>query len=148
MVVSRLHPASRSHAVFHARRKGAALGNKVYVGNLSFGTNEEVVRELFAQVGEVVSVSLPTDKFTGRPRGFGFVEFAASEAAAAATQKLDGYSLDGRNIRVNEATDRPSGGPGGGGYGGRSFGGNAEGRRPSRPKGSRRNVRARKRSVW
>ncbi len=124
-----------------------ALGNKLYVGNLSFDTREEIVRELFAQVGEVVSVSLPTDKFTGRPRGFGFVEFATSEAAAAATQKLDGYALEGRNIRVNEATDRPAGGPGGG-YGGRAFGGgNAEGRR-SRPKGSRRNVRARKRSVW
>lgn len=124
------------------------MGNKLYVGNLSFSTTEEVVRELFAQHGEVVSVSLPSDRFTGRPRGFGFVEFATSEAAAAATQKLDGYALDGRNIRVNEATDRPAGGPGGGYGGGRSFGANAEGRRPSRPKGSRRNVRARKRSVW
>lgn len=123
------------------------MGNKLYVGNLSFSTTEEVVRELFAQHGEVVSVSLPADRFTGRPRGFGFVEFATSEAAAAATQKLDGYALEGRNIRVNEATDRAAGGPGGG-YGGRAFGANAEARRPSRPKGSRRNVRARKRSVW
>lgn len=123
------------------------LGNKLYVGNLSFGTTEDAIRELFAPFGEVVSVSLPADRFTGRPRGFGFVEFASPEAAAAATQKLDSYALDGRNIRVNEATDRPAGGPGGG-YGGRPFGANAEGRRPSRPKGSRRNVRARKRSVW
>ena len=68
---------------------------------------------------------LLTDKFTGRPRGFGFVEFTTSEAAQAATQKLDGYSLEGRNIRVNEATDRPAGGPGGA-HGGRGFGGGAE----------------------
>jgi RNA recognition motif-containing protein len=125
--------------------KGCAITTKLYVGNLSFGTTEAAVRELFAQAGEVVSVSLPTDRETGRPRGFGFVELASEEAAVAATQRLDGYSLDGRNIRVNSATERTSGA--GSGFG-RGFGPNALAQRPSRPKGSRRNVRARKRSVW
>lgn len=93
-------------------------------------------------------MSLPTDRETGRPRGFGFVEFATEEAAAAAIQRMDGSALDGRNLRVNAATDKPTGGAGGGGYAGRSFGANAMAPRPPRPKGSRRNVRARKRSVW
>jgi len=93
-------------------------------------------------------VSLPTDRETGRPRGFGFVELASEEAAAAATQRLDGYSLDGRNIRVNAATEKGSGGSGAGAGYRSGFGPNAMAPRPSRPKGSRRNVRARKRSVW
>lgn len=142
------HGASSSSFPTSQRKGCVTIATKLYVGNLSFNTTEASVRELFAQVGEVVSVSLPTDRDSGRPRGFGFVELASEEAAAAAVQRLDGYSLDGRNLRVNAATERPSGGAGAGGGFGRSFGANAMPPRPSRPKGSRRNVRARKRSVW
>jgi RNA recognition motif-containing protein len=88
-----------------------------------------------------VSVTVPTDRDTGRPRGFAFVELSTPEQAAAATEKLNGWELAGRALRVNEAVERSPGGPsfrpGGFGAGGPGF-------RP-RPKGSRRNVRARKR---
>jgi RNA recognition motif-containing protein len=123
------------------------MGTKVFVGNLSFDTTRERLQELFAQAGEVTEVAVPTDRMSGRPRGFAFVSFATAEAAAAAIQKLDGQELDGRNLRVNEASEeRPQRSFGGGGSG-RPFGG---GGRPGggRPKGSRRNLRARKRSIW
>jgi RNA recognition motif-containing protein len=128
------------------------MGTKVFVGNLSFDTSRERLEELFAQAGEVTEVTFPTDRSTGRPRGFAFVTYATDEAAAAAIQKLDGQELDGRNLRVNEASaERPqrSFGGGGGGFS-RPFGGGGAGARPggNRPKGSRRNVRARKRSIW
>jgi len=97
---------------------------------------------LFAEAGEVVSVTVPTDRETGRSRGFAFVELSTAEQAGAAIEKLNGYELDGRALRVSEATERtdrgPSFRPGG-------FGASAPSFRP-RPKGSRRNVRARKRS--
>jgi cold-inducible RNA-binding protein len=92
----------------------------------------------------VVKVVLPTDRDTGRPRGFGFVEFSSDDAAAAAISKFHGFEHRGRNLRVNEAEDRPPGAGGGGGFG-RSFGAPDPGPRPNRPKGSRRNIRARKR---
>jgi RNA recognition motif-containing protein len=115
----------------------------LFVGNLNFDTTPDELRELFAQTGEVVSVTMPTDRDTGRPRGFAFVEYASGEHAAAAMEKFNGYELGGRALRVNEATERAPGGPsfrpGGGGPGG-----GPGGFRP-RPKGSRRNVRARKR---
>ena len=125
------------------------MGQKVFVGNMSFDTTREELQELFGQAGEIAEVVVPTDRMSGRPRGFAFVTFATDEAAAAAIQKLDGQELDGRNLRVNEASaERPqrSFGGGGGGFS-RPFGG---GGRPGggRPKGSRRNVRARKRSIW
>ena len=103
---------------------------------------------LFVQYGEVAGVSVPTDRMTGRPRGFAFVEFVRPEDAVQAIKQLDGHELGGRRLRVNEATDRPA--PGGGG----GYGGPASGRafrpapRAPRPKGSRRNARARKRSIW
>ncbi len=103
------------------------------------------MRELFAQTGEVVSVSIPTDRDSGRPRGFAFVELSTPEEAAAAVEKLNGYAMDGRVLRVNEATERPARGPSFGRSGGQGPGG--PGHRP-RPKGSRRNIRARKRSAW
>jgi RNA recognition motif-containing protein len=95
-----------------------------------------------------VQVVLPTDRVSGRPRGFAFVEFATEEQAAEAIQKFDGYELAGRRLRVNEATDERHGS--GGGYGGnRSFASPPRPRkRNPRPKGSRRNARARKRSIW
>ena len=100
---------------------------KIYVGNLPFSANESEVRALFAQHGTVESVSLPTDRETGRPRGFGFVEMSQADAARA-IQSLNGYSMNGRPLRVNEAQDKPrSGGgrPGGGGGGGGYRGGGA-----------------------
>jgi len=108
----------------------------------------EELQELFAQGEDGVQVSLPTDRMTGRPRGFAFVEFLTPEAAAKAIEKFDGFELAGRRLRVNEATEERRGG--GGGYGGdRSFASPPRpGKRPARPKGSRRNARARKRSIW
>jgi RNA recognition motif-containing protein len=120
----------------------------VFVGNLSFDTTSSELEQLFASAGEVVKVVLPTDRETGRPRGFGFVEFASDEAAEAAISKFHNFEHRGRNLRVNEAEERPQGAPGGGGGGfNRSFGAPDQGRRPPRPKGSRRNIRGRKRGL-
>jgi len=93
---------------------------KIYVGNLPFTASEADVRALFSQHGEVQSVSLPTDRETGRPRGFGFVEMSQADAGKA-IQSLNGYNMGGRPLRVNEAQDKPrtgGGRPGGGGGGG------------------------------
>ncbi len=91
---------------------------KLYVGNLSFSTSEAQLRDLFAQHGEVTSASLVMDRDTGRPRGFGFVEFANDDQARAAITALDGKNVDGRDIKVNEAKPREAGGGGRGGFGG------------------------------
>ena len=95
--------------------------SKIYVGNLPFTATEDQVRALFAAHGTVESIALPTDRETGRPRGFGFVEMSQSDASRA-IQAVNGQSLDGRALRVNEAQDKPRGGgrPSGnrGGYGG------------------------------
>ena len=90
---------------------------KIYVGNLPFSADEAAVRSLFSQHGTVESVALPTDRETGRPRGFGFVEMPQADAARA-IQALNGYSMGGRPLRVNEAQDKPRTGGGGGGGGG------------------------------
>lgn len=101
---------------------------KIYVGNLPFSATEDQVRALFEAHGKVESVALPTDRETGRPRGFGFVEMSQSDASRA-IQAVNGQQLDGRALRVNEAQDKPrtggrSGGGGGrGGYGGGGGGG-------------------------
>jgi RNA recognition motif-containing protein len=95
------------------------MGNRLYVGNLPFSANEDAIRELFAQDGrEVTEVKLITDRDTGRPRGFGFVEMGNSEHANSAVSALNGHSMDGRPLTVNEARERSSGGGGGGGRGG------------------------------
>ncbi len=92
---------------------------KLYVGNLSFNTSESQLRDLFATFGEVSSASLVTDRETGRPRGFGFVEFPSNEHAQAAIAGLNGKEVDGRSLTVNEAKPREGGGGGGrGGFGG------------------------------
>jgi len=127
-------------------RKKEVIQTKLFVGNLSFETTSEQVRALFAPAGEIVNVFIPTDRDTGRPRGFAFVEFSTAEAAAAAIAKLDGHELDGRNLRVNEATERPSRGPSLPRAGGFNVHAPGPEFRP-RPKGSRRNLRARKRSL-
>lgn len=133
------------HAPAPVNERGAAISSKIFVGNLSFQTTSEELESLFRQAGDVVSVVVPTDRDTGRPRGFGFVEFASEEAAADAISRFHGVELGGRNLRVNEAEDRPPRSSSGFGrpYPG---GGNSE-RRPPRPKGSRRNIRGRKRSI-
>ena len=96
---------------------------KLYVGNLSFNTSEQALRDLFAQHGEVSSASLVMDRETGRPRGFGFVEFSNDEQAKAAIAALNGKNFDGRDLPVNEARPREGGGGGGGGGRGGSRGG-------------------------
>jgi RNA recognition motif-containing protein len=107
------------------------MGSKVFVGNLDYNTRREEVQDLFTQVGEIRDVFLPTDRETGRPRGFAFVEYANDEDAAKAIEKFNGYQLGGRALRVNAAEDRPRGAGGGGGRGpgggGRGFGGGGGG---------------------
>ena len=90
----------------------------IYVGNLSFNATEEDIREAFAQYGEVSAVNIITDRETGRPRGFAFVEMPDGEQAKEAIEKVNLTEIDGRAITVNEARpkrDRPRGGGGGGG---------------------------------
>jgi RNA recognition motif-containing protein len=104
------------------------LGKKIYVGNLPFTSSEDELRALFTRHGSVDSVSVVTDRETGRPRGFAFVEMSDANAAADAIKALDGTQLGGRALRVNEAQDRRAGGGdrgfgGGGGYGGGGGGG-------------------------
>src|SRR5207253_5946645 len=110
------------------------MGKKLYVGNLSYGVTEDQLRDLFAEVGEVGEVALITDRDTGRSKGFGFVEMATDEGAQEAINRFNGYSLDNRELTVNEARpreERPSGG-GGRGYGGGGGGGYGGGRRDDR----------------
>ncbi len=94
----------------------------IYVGNLSYQATEEEVGEVFAEYGTVKRVQLPTDRETGRPRGFGFIEMASDEEENAAIEALDGAEWMGRDLKVNKAKpreERPrSGGWGGGGGGG------------------------------
>ena len=101
---------------------------KIYVGNLPFSASEADVRTLFSAHGTVESVSLPTDRETGRPRGFGFVEMSQADAARA-IQSLNGQDMGGRPLRVNEAQDKPRGGGGGGGRPGGGGGGGGGGYR-------------------
>ncbi len=88
------------------------MSTKLYVGNLSFSTEEEKLRSLFSEYGEVVSVNIVTDRETGRSRGFGFVEMSDSESAKQAEQALNGNEFDGRPLKVNEAKPRAEGGGG------------------------------------
>ncbi|HVU62574.1 MAG TPA: RNA-binding protein [Phycisphaerales bacterium] len=92
---------------------------KLYVGNLSFNTSESQLRDLFAAHGEVASAALVMDRETGRPRGFGFVEFRDDSQARAAMAALSGKNVDGRDLTVNEAKPREGGGGSRGGSGGR-----------------------------
>jgi cold-inducible RNA-binding protein len=145
------------------------VGSKLFVGNLNFKTTADEIRDLFSQAGPIREVFLPTDRMTGRPRGFAFVDFESADDAVKATEKFNGIDLGGRALRVNEAEEqkprpagggggRPYGGGGGGGYGGGGYGGGGGGGygagggggRPyggggGERKGSRRNVRAQKR---
>lgn len=91
------------------------MPKKIYVGNLPYSATEPEIREKFGEFGEVQSVSLITDRETGRPRGFGFVEMD-DDGADAAIKALDGQDMGGRSLRVNVA--RPRVDRGGGGFGG------------------------------
>ena len=93
----------------------------IYVGNLSFSTSEDELREAFSQFGKVASVSVVQDRETGKPRGFAFIEMPDGKEASDAIRELNLKEIGGRSITVNEArpkTDRPRGGGGGGGGGG------------------------------
>lgn len=137
---------------------------------MSFDTTQEELSALLSQAGKVARVHIGTDRETGRSRGFAFAEFASDTEAAQAIQRFDGYDLGGRRLRVNNAEDRPQRPSGGGGNGYRSapppprpafsapqnmfaagdpFGGElgGGGGRPNKNKGSRRGLRARKRSL-
>ena len=96
------------------------MAKKLYVGNLAYSTTQDAVRELFAQAGDVADVALITDRETGRPKGFGFVEMATEEGAQEAIRRFNGFTLDNRALTVNEARPREerSGGFGGGNRGG------------------------------
>ncbi len=108
------------------------MGDRIYVGNLSFQTTTEALREAFAEFGQVVDAKVMSDRETGQPRGFGFVTMGSAAEAAKAIAAMNGAMVDGRPLRVNEAEERQSGGGGrggGGGGGGRGGGGGGGGRR-------------------
>lgn len=99
---------------------------KLYVGNVAFDTDEESIRKLFEQYGKVSDCFMPTDRETGKVRGFAFVTMPSKDAEEAIT-KLNGYEVDGRAMRVNEAQPKGEGGGGGGGRGGGGGGGGGRG---------------------
>jgi RNA recognition motif-containing protein len=90
----------------------------IYVGNLPYRISEQEIRELFEAHGEVSSVAVIMDKFTGQSKGFGFVEMPSRDQAAQAIESLNGHNVDGRDLRVNEARPRNDDSRGGGGGGG------------------------------
>lgn len=93
-------------------------GNKLFVGGLAWATRDDELYAAFGQYGEVTDAKVVMDRDTGRSRGFGFVTFANADDAQSARSAMDGSTLDGRTIRVDEATDRRGGGGGGGRRGG------------------------------
>jgi RNA recognition motif-containing protein len=104
-------------------------GTRLYVGNLSYQTTQDSLRAAFEQGGgKVVEVKIVTDRDTGQPRGFAFVEMSSPAEAQAAIAALDGQQLDGRTLKVNEAQERSGGGGRGGGGGGRGGGRDRGGR--------------------
>jgi RNA recognition motif-containing protein len=98
------------------------VGTRLYVGNLSFDTDEDSVRDAFAAFGTVVEAKVITDRDTGRSRGFAFVTMGSDDEARKAISGMDGKDLQGRALRVNEAEERQQRGGGGGGGGGRGGG--------------------------
>jgi cold-inducible RNA-binding protein len=109
----------------------------IFVGNLDFNVTEEAVRNLFERYGAVNSARIMTDRDTGRSRGFAFVEMESETEADQAISALNGYTMDGRALNVNEARPKPDRGFGGAGGGGNRFGGGGGGRRPSGGGGGR-----------
>jgi RNA recognition motif-containing protein len=109
----------RDRDPYHAPGRGAKGQQtmRIYVGNMSFSTTEETLREAFEQHGAVDNVTIVTDRDTGRPRGFGFVEMGNNEEAQRAIDALNGTELDGRTLTVNEARPQERRGGGGGSFG-------------------------------
>ncbi len=107
------------------------MGNRLYVGNLSFQTSADTIRSAFEAMGEVTDVHAVTDRETGQSRGFAFVTMGSAAEAAKAIAEMNGAMIDGRNLRVNEAEERQNrgggGGFGGGGGGGGGYGGGGGG---------------------
>jgi RNA recognition motif-containing protein len=83
------------------------MAKRLYVGNMSYSTTEDGLRSLFQSYGEVTSVSIISDRETGKARGFGFVEMSSDDAAVAAMSALNGQNFEGRQLKVNEALERP-----------------------------------------
>jgi RNA recognition motif-containing protein len=103
------------------------MGSRIYVGNLSYSTSEGELRDAFSPYGEVRDAKIVTDRETGQPRGFAFVEMSNESEAKAAIDALHGQSLGGRTLTVNEAQERPAGSRGGrGGFGGGPGGGGGD----------------------
>jgi RNA recognition motif-containing protein len=102
------------------------MAKKLFVGGLSWDTTDDGLRQAFATHGEITEAKVITDRATGRSRGFGFVTFAQDEDAKTAMSKMDGTTLDGKTIKVNEAQEK-SPRPGGGGRSGGGFGGGGRG---------------------
>jgi RNA recognition motif-containing protein len=106
------------------------MGNRLYVGNLSFNANADSIRAAFSQYGEITDIHIVADRQTGQSRGFCFVTMGSADAAAKAIAGMNGTLLDGRALKVNEAEERQGGGGGGGGGGrggGRGGGGGGGG---------------------
>lgn len=97
------------------------MSNKLFVGGLSWGTDDHGLEQAFASFGEITEAKVITDRDTGRSRGFGFVTFVNAEDARRAIEDMNGAELDGRTLNVNEAQDRRGGRGGGGGGGGRRW---------------------------
>jgi cold-inducible RNA-binding protein len=116
------------------------MSTKLYVGNLPFTATENELQDMFAQHGPVASVDLIMDKFSGRPRGFGFVTMETQEGAQSAISALNGSEFGGRPMTVNEARPREERGGGGGGGGYRGGGGGRD-RGDRGDRGSRREYR-------
>ena len=91
------------------------MSNKVFVGGLSWNTDDEGLRQAFSDFGQVTEAKVITDRETGRSRGFGFVTYDSPDSVQNAISSMDGQQLDGRSLKVNEAQDKPRGGGGGGG---------------------------------
>ena len=109
------------------------MGRRLYVGNLPYSAGETELQELFSQAGNVDSVRVMRDAATGRARGFAFVEMSNDEEAQKAAAELNGFSMGGRPLTVNEARPKPEGGfGGGGGFGGNRGAGGGGGRREPR----------------
>ncbi|KAL1536198.1 Ribosome-interacting GTPase 2 [Salvia divinorum] len=111
---------SGQSSMFNAIR---CMSTKLFIGGLSYGTDDQSLRDAFSSFGDVDSAKVVVDRDSGRSRGFGFVCFTSEEAANSALSAMDGQELNGRNIRVSQATERPPRNSyGGGGYGGNSYG--------------------------
>lgn len=119
----------------------------IFVGNLSFGTQEDAVRALFENYGAVERVSIMTDRETGRSRGFAFVEMTDEGEAERAISALNGSNLDGRTLNVNEARPKPER-SGFGGGGARPFGGSGGGRERGGNRGAGSGPRQRREPRW